>query len=311
MRDYKNVKVPKSYLGGSKRSGGKREFVNRTSARTEQKRGGTTAVLLKVMMAVVISGAAVLAWQGYRTATRADMFMVSGVDVTGSKHLGEKDLKEIAGIFRGQNIFLADIDAAARRARANPWVKEARVHRRLPNRIIMAVTERAPSVILENGADRFLMDDEGMIIERLPKDDTPAWPLPVVAIRGCRARPGAPVTSEGLTEAMLLLAEIASRGGWRPAEVTVRADSPEALSVVYAGHEFRIGSGRYEEKLRRLAEVMADVKERGIEIAYVDLRPERQTAVLPKQVQSSGFKVQSVKQNEKKKITAPTNGKTL
>ncbi|MGE5809197.1 MAG: hypothetical protein ACM32I_08730, partial [Nitrospirota bacterium] len=66
------------------------------------------------------------------------------------------------------------------------------------------------------------------------------------------------------------------------------ADSPEALSVEYADHEFKIGSGRYGEKLRRLAEVMADVKERGIEIAYVDLRPERQTAVMVKNDKGKG-----------------------
>ncbi|HET7318783.1 MAG TPA: FtsQ-type POTRA domain-containing protein [Nitrospirota bacterium] len=293
MRDYKNVKVPKSYLAGEKRSSVKRVLVNRTSERTERKRGGTTGVLLKVMAAVLIAGAAVLAWQGYLATMRADMFMVSGVDVRGAKHLGEKDLREIAGLFRGQNIFRADLGAAVRRARVNPWVKDARIHRSLPNRITMAVTERVPSVILDTGADRFLMDDEGMIVERLAKDNAPAWPLPVVAIRGCRARPGEPVASEGLTEAMQLLAEISSRGGWRPAEVTVRADSPEALSVEYADHEFKIGSGRYGEKLRRLAEVMADVKERGIEIAYVDLRPERQTAVMPKKVQSSEFGVRS------------------
>ena len=55
---------------------------------------------------------------------------------------------------------------------------------------------------------------------------------------------------------------------------------PETLSVVYASHEFKIGSGNYSEKLRRLAEVMADVKQRGLDIAYVDLRPERQAAAM-------------------------------
>ena len=281
MRDYKNVKVPRSYQREAGRMSGKRLRADGASARSDKKGGGGVAnQLVKVASAVLIAGAAVLAWQGYRATMTADMFMVSGVDVRGAKHLGEKDLREIAGIFRGQNIFRADLGAAVQRASANPWVKDARIHRSLPNRITMAVTERVPSVILDTGADRFLMDDEGMIVERLAKDNAPAWPLPVVAIRGCRARPGEPVASEGLTEAMQLLAEISSRGGWRPAEVTVRADSPEAMSVMYAGHEFKIGSSRYGEKLRRLAEVMADVKERGIEIAYVDLRPERQTAVM-------------------------------
>jgi cell division protein FtsQ len=243
---------------------------------------------LKVAAVVLIAGAAFLAWYGYRATIQADMFIVSGVDVEGVKHVSEKDVKEIAGVFKGKNIFRADLDASVRRARMNAWVKEARIYRRLPNRITIVFTEREPSVILETGAERFLMDGEGMVIERLAKDGAPAWPLPVVSIRGYHARPGEAVAAEGMADALLLIAEISSRGGWRLAEVTVKADSPEALSVIYAEHEFKIGSGRYGEKLRRLAEVMADVKERGLEIAYVDLRPERQTAVMVKNAGSKG-----------------------
>jgi len=287
MRDYKNVKVPGSYRSGARRVSVKRVQTG-TSARSKKGGTGIGGPLLKVAAAVLIAGAAFLAWKGYQATIRADAFVVSGVEVKGVKHLGEKDLKEIAGMFQGRNIFLVDIDAAVRRARANPWVKEAWIYRGLPNRISMVFTERAPSAILETGAERFLMDDEGMVIERLVKDGATAWPLPVVSIRGYRARPGDPVVAEGLADALLLIAEIFARGGWRLAEVTVKADSSEALTVVYAEHEFKIGSGRYGEKLRRLAEVMADVKERGLEVAYVDLRPERQTAVMVKKDRAQG-----------------------
>ena len=107
---------------------GKRLRADGASARSDKKGGGGVAnQLVKVASAVLIAGAAVLAWQGYRATMTADMFMVSGVDVRGAKHLGEKDLREIAGIFRGQNIFRADLGAAVQRASANlgsvskPW----------------------------------------------------------------------------------------------------------------------------------------------------------------------------------------------
>ena len=96
------------------------------------------------------------------------------------------------------------------------------------------------------------------------------------------ARPGDQVTSEGLAEAMLLLNEIDAQGGWQLPDVTIRANSLDALTIMYADHEFRIGRGRYTEKLRRLAEVLTDIKQRGMEIAYVDVRPERQVAVMVK-----------------------------
>jgi cell division septal protein FtsQ len=79
---------------------------------------------------------------------------------------------------------------------------------------------------------------------------------------------------------MMLLSEIATQGGWRLEDVTAKADNSEALSLLYAGHEFKLGSGHYKEKLRRLAEVMADVNRRKLDVAYVDLRPDRQVAVM-------------------------------
>jgi cell division septal protein FtsQ len=284
MRDYKNVRVPRSYRGENRRTPVKRVRALNTSVQP-RKGGGLTGALIKIMAVIVLAGAVYLGWLGYRAATHADMFVVSGVDISGVHQLGEKDLREIAAIFTGQNIFRVDIDAAVRRAHANPWIKEATVYRKLPNRITMVFVERVPSFILDTGAARFLLDSEAVVIERIAKDGSPAWPLPVVTIAGCHARPGEQAASESMTEAMMLLSEIAARGGWNSAEVTVRANSPASLSIVYAGHEFKMGSGRYGEKLRRLAEVMADVKERGLEISYVDLRPERQAAVMVKREQ--------------------------
>jgi cell division septal protein FtsQ len=282
MRDYKNVKVPGSYRTRSGSSTTKRVLVIRGARRPERSAPEFKRLAVQFLVIVVIAAGGWLGWKAYWEIMRADMFQIAGVDVNGLKQLGEADIRDIVGAFRGQNIFRADLEAALRRARANPWVKEARVHRRLPNRISMVFIERVPAVILDTGVARYQMDDEGVIIERLKKEPSSAWQLPVVAIKDCRARPGEQVMSDGMNEALTLIAEISARGGWKLADVTIKADSPESLSLVYAEHEFRIGSTRYAEKLRRLGEVMADVQQRGLEIAYVDLRPERQAAVMVK-----------------------------
>ncbi len=280
MRDYKNVKVPRSYRSGAKGSSVKRVQAGGSFAQPRKGRAGFTGALKTVVAVMVIAAVAYFGRQAYQSIMHGQMFVVSGVDIKGVKQLSEGDLNELAKVFTGQNIFRVDIEAAARRAQANPWIKEARIYRKLPNRITMAFIERSPAAILDTGVARYLVDDEAVVIGRLSQEPGPEWPLPVVAIKNYRGRPGEQVTSEGMAEAMTLIAEIAARGGWQLAEVTVEANSPESLSVVYAGHEFKIGSGRYGEKLRRLAEVMADAKERGLEIAYVDLRPERQAAVM-------------------------------
>jgi len=68
----------------------------------------------------------------------------------------------------------------------------------------------------------------------------------------------------------------------------VKADSPETIAIVYADHEFRVGSGNYDEKLKRLGEIVADMRQRGMEYSYVELRPERQAAVMVVKSQGQG-----------------------
>ncbi len=299
MRDYKNVKVPKSCRSGATRTSVKRVHTGGTPLRPRREPTDVTGLLMKAVGFILVAAAGFGAWQGYRAIMHADMFVISGVDVKGVNQLREQDLKDIAAVFTGQNIFRVDINAAIRKASANPWVKESRIYRKLPNRITMVFTERVPFAVLDTGPAKYLMDEEGVVIERLAKDRTVAWPLPVIEIRDYHAHPGEQVAAAGLADARQLLMEIASRGGWRLPDVTVRANSPDSLSIVYADYEFKIGSGRYSEKLRRLAEVMEDVKQRGLEIAYVDLRPERQAAVMVKK-DSSKSRVQSSEQTRRR-----------
>jgi cell division protein FtsQ len=240
--------------------------------------------MLNVLLVVILAGSCWLAWQAYQLLTRAEMFQIAGVDVTGVRQLSDAELKDVVGPFTGQNVFKADLDAAVRRARANAWIRDVTIRRSLPNRISMAVRERVPFAVLDTDNGRYLIDNEAVVIDRVGSDRPSGQALPVIALRAYRPHPGETVTTEAINEALTLLAEIEARGGWNLADVTVKAASPESLALVYAEHEFRIGSGRYAEKLRRLAEVMADVKQRDLTIAYVDLRPEHQAAVMLREI---------------------------
>jgi cell division septal protein FtsQ len=282
MRDYKNVKVPKSYRGSSNRSTAKRTIVGRATGRSRTGKTGIKHIVLQIITIIMIAAGGLLAWKGYQTLLHAEMFQIAGVDVKGVQHISEADLRKIASVFTGQNIFRVDLETPVRRAGANPWVKDVRIHRRLPNRISMVVTERVAFAQLHTGAGKYVMDNDGVVIDRIVKKNASEWQLPVVAIKKYRAKPGEQVTYEGLAEALMLIAEIAERSEWRLNEVTIKAGSPETISILYADHEFKIGTGNYTEKLRRLAEILSDGTQRGMEIDYVDLRPERQAAVMVK-----------------------------
>ena len=277
MRDYKHVKVPKSYRVANRRTATKRVNVGRGHA----KRGGAGKGALGMVLMALLAGAMCYGgWVGYRWLTHAEVFQIAGVDVRGVRSLSEAEVRDFAGMFTGQNVFRVDLEAATRRVLADPRVREVRIERSLPNRISMIIAERVPRAVLQAVNGRYLIDGEGGGIAPLPKEGPTGARIPVIAVRDSRAVPGEAMVAGAVTEALVLAAELAVRGGWDPAAVTVKADSPETLAVVYADHEFRIGSGNYDEKLKRLGEIVADMRQRGLEYSYVELRPERQAAVM-------------------------------
>ncbi len=285
MRDYKNIKAPRSYRTRNARTNVKRVSAGRGPRREPS---DLAAALIRIMVIMLVTGGCYLGWMGYQWVAHTQTFQVAGIDVTGAQRLSSDELRNIAGAFTGQSIFKVNLDEAAQRARSLPWVRDVRFYRHLPNRISMTVSERTAVAVLDCGSGRYLVDDEGVVIIREAAAGEDAQALPVVAIAGCRAQPGHAVDSGVLSEALTLLQEIAHRGGWRASDLTIRANSAETLAVVYGGHEFRIGNGNYAEKLRRLGEILSDVQQRGLTIAYVDLRPERQAAVMANAKPKSG-----------------------
>jgi len=277
MRDYKNVKVPRSYRTANRRTTTKRLNVGRGPARHSSAEKGALGAIFAVLLT---AGLCYGGWEAYRWLTTAEMFQIAGVDVRGVRSVSDGDIRELAGMFTGQNVFRVDLDAATRRALANPWIREVRIERSLPNRISMIFTERAPRAVLQAANGRYLIDGEGVVMVPVPKDDVAAAGLPVIAVRDCRAVPRETVTAGAVAEALELAQELAVRGGWDPGAVTVKADTPETIAIVYADHEFRMGSGSYGEKLKRLGEIAADMRQRGLEYSYIELRPERQAAVM-------------------------------
>jgi len=293
MRDYKNVKVPKKYRTH-------RVTVEHDAPRRPKRKPVPLGRVLAItaIIALCVSGVV-----GYQWASRTEMFLIAGVDVKGVRQLSDDDLKSLAGFFTGQNIFRVNLEAAARQARAHPWVKDVRIHRNLPNRISMVFTERAPVVVLETGSGRYLVDSEGVVIDRAGRENME--PLPRVLIADCKVRPGEPPSAGAMSEALTLLAELQARGGWQLADVAVKAASAESLSILFAEQEFKIGCGNYPEKLRRLAEIMDDMKTRSLVISYVDLRPDRQAAAMVKNTvvkgHGSGGKGQATKDKGKRR----------
>lgn len=81
---------------------------------------------------------------------------------------------------------LVDLDAIRARLMTFPWIKDARVSRRLPDTLVVDVVERTPAALWQNGRRLFLIDADGVALREVHPDAVPT--LPTVAGPGAERR---------------------------------------------------------------------------------------------------------------------------
>ena len=74
---------------------------------------------------------------------------------------------------------LIDLDAIRGRLMEFKWVKEARVHRRLPDTLVVEIEERVPAAVWQHNRRLQLVDLEGVELEPVRPDAMPDLPLVV------------------------------------------------------------------------------------------------------------------------------------
>jgi cell division protein FtsQ len=143
-------------------------------------------------------------------------FRVDGYQIVGLKHMDRKlvdsvvidELRRAAapeGLSKPAQP-LVDVSRIRERLLAFGWVKDARVSRRLPDTLVIDIVERTPSALWQDKQQLALIDNEGVVLDRVPVDRMPD--LPLVIGPGANTRAGQLKTILGTVPA--LQAQLAS-----------------------------------------------------------------------------------------------------
>ncbi|WPZ32155.1 FtsQ-type POTRA domain-containing protein [Thalassobaculum sp. OXR-137] len=89
---------------------------------------------------------------------------IDDVLVSGRENTKPGALLEQVGVQRGTPILSVDLEATRERVLALPWVKDARVERRLPDTLHVTLVERRPIALWQRGRDFTLVDQDGVAI---------------------------------------------------------------------------------------------------------------------------------------------------
>lgn len=193
-------------------------------------RSSPRALLVGLKVGVgLLLGAASLLWAGIglRHLGRLSYFGITNVAVRGNSQVGTAEIVASLDLRPGTSILEPDLTELRRRVLANPWIREARVARRLPLTLEVVVWERTPEVLLV--AERsYLAGGDGVILaEAAGAPGAPLPGLPRVILPGGRYAPGDRTPGETVPRALALwraVAESPASRGERLQEIRQERD---------------------------------------------------------------------------------------
>lgn len=111
---------------------------------------------------------------------------VKAINIIGNDRISNDVISDITGIRQGDNINAIDIYSIKHELEKLSWVKTAVIERVLPSTINIYIQENDPKAIYVNGDARYLISDEGDILEKIESDSHPS----LVILRGEKANVG-------------------------------------------------------------------------------------------------------------------------
>jgi cell division protein FtsQ len=193
-------------------------------------------------------------------------FEIKETSVRGLKELTEKDILTLAAIPQRQNLLSVNTDTLVKRISANPWVKIIYVGRELPGRLVLEVRERTPVAMVKQASDFYLMDNEGFVFKKLGKTDDVDLPI-ITGVNGNEKEKSKLLLG---TLGLLKMLSDSSAYSYLGAISEVNVDDVFGLSLLTdTGLRLKLGIGDYDNKLRQLNVVMADLEKRGLRKGYI------------------------------------------
>ncbi len=244
--------------------------VEPTEERVAKASGGTKAYVvagLKVVLgaAMIVGLSAAFAFALHRYARQTPRFAITEIAVEGTRRLLRQEVLGAAGIDVGENIFVLDVDEAEKRLIESPWIKHARVTRRLPGSVKVQILEREPVALALLGDQIFLVSQEGEPFKPMGVGDPHDLPLVTgLSLRELRRDRRAEIRR--LKDALVLLRDYETLALGRalpPEEVHLTNDGMAVLTVGKQGLALHLGAPPFKSKLLRAAKIVERTKDKG------------------------------------------------
>ncbi len=225
----------------------------------------------KIVLAVAtIAALAVAGREAHRFLTTSPRLAIATIEVHGAARSAGA-VRRLLGIGEGENLFQADVEAAAASLKTHPWIRDATVERRFPQALEVTVVERRAVALVEL-QHLYMLDEQGEVFGRHGPGEPDDLPVITGLARDTWSE-DPDEAKEKLLEAVAVLDALAARR--LPGELAAGElhldDTGMTLYLGDAGPAVKLGHGDVEGKLDRLARVLDEVARRGQRVELVRL----------------------------------------
>ena len=225
----------------------------------------------------------------YNFTISSPHFKIKEIIVRGGKELTEKDILSLAGIKPSQSLLTINMETIARRIETNPWVKEVSVGRELPSRMIIEVHERTAVALVKRDKGFSLLDLDGVAFKKLDKNDE----IDIPVLNGCYFEGSDSVL---FTKSLDLLKYLSTSKEFPTMKNIAEIHGHDVFGLSLftdSGLCIRLGFDSYENKLKRLTPIMADLERRNMKLGFllIDLNDPAKITVQRKNVSGPVIRV--------------------
>ncbi len=225
-----------------------------------RKRKGNSFESLFFILLVLVAGYILL---------QSPIFEVRRVNVQGNNLLDEGNIKSVADINAGINIFKLDLGEIKSRLIMIPMIKEAQISRSLPATVVIRITERIPAGILP-AQDCFIKVDEEGVNLMTACAGTPGLPV-ITGVDTDIPPPGQVIQSEGLKNALAVIGCLPVDTVANLSEVHIGGEDQIVLYTI-EGIQCKFGQAtEIQGKCAILSRLMQELRKQNARVDYIDL----------------------------------------
>lgn len=122
-------------------------------------------------------GLTAAAYQQYGQLASKAGFEVKDVEVTGMERVDQLKVYDIVLAEMDRSMPMVDIEKVRADLLQYGWIKDARVSRRLPDRLAVEIVERKPTAVWQRNGTYSLIDAEGTVLENVKASEVGDLPL--------------------------------------------------------------------------------------------------------------------------------------